>query len=152
MAIANSLVFTLDVQQRNRLECLLVNFERSWHEGRLAECAAELPEDRSIRRIALVEMVKIDLERSWQSGRQPTVEEYVRSFPELLASDGIPLDLIQAEFEARRRAGSLAHLDSEPRATRRVNHRNPPPRPGNLARRAHAGNLRASNAVPPRPA
>jgi len=72
MVVTNSAVLGLDVEQRNRLEGLLVDFERSWHEGCLAEKAAALPQDGPLRRGGLVEMVKIDLERNWQNGRTPT--------------------------------------------------------------------------------
>ena len=106
MAVTNSAVLSLDAEQRNRLESLLVEFERSWHTGRLAECATALPQDGPLRAAALVELAKIDLERNWQGGRRPAAEDYAARFPELLGPDGVPLDLIQAEFEARRRAGA----------------------------------------------
>ena len=106
MVVTSSAVRALDVEQRNRLEHLLVEFERSWHTNRLAECIAELPSAGALRVAALVELVKIDLERHWQSGQHPTAEEYAARFPELLTTDGVPFDLVQAELEAQRRAGT----------------------------------------------
>src|SRR3954453_17705512 len=106
MAVTNSAVHALDVEQRNRLEHLLVEFERSWHTNRLAGGGAALPSDGALRVASLVELVKIDLERRWQSGQRPAAEEYTARFPELLTAGGVPFDLIQAELEAQRRTGT----------------------------------------------
>src|SRR5262245_60621478 len=111
MAVTNSAVLELSDEQRNHLERWLVAFERSWHKGRLTKWVAKLPPSGLLRRAALVEMVKIDLERNWMSGRRPTSEEYAERFPELPTPDGLPLDVIQTEFEARRRAGVAADVD-----------------------------------------
>ncbi len=106
MAGTNPAVHALDVEQRNRLERSLVEFERSWHANRLTECAANLPSAGAFRAAALVELVKIDLERCWQCGKRPTAEEYAVRFPELLAADGVPFEIIRAELEVRRRTGT----------------------------------------------
>src|SRR5262249_36767205 len=59
---------------------------------------------------ALVELVKIDLERHWQAGRRVTVESYLGDYPELGTPDSVPADLLQAELEARQRHGADATL------------------------------------------
>src|SRR5262245_31020262 len=142
MVVINSVIHALGVEERNRLERLLVEFEQSWHANRLAECVAELPPEGALRAAALVEMVKIDLERRWQSGRRPTAEEYAERFPELLAADGVPLDLIEVELEAQRRAGTAdvesfcrrfpAHGAALRELSSRTIQSNPAPRPAEV--------------------
>jgi serine/threonine protein kinase len=51
---------------------------------------------------ALVEMVKIDLQRRWQRGLQVTIETYLLLYPELGTADTVPIDLLLAEHEVRR--------------------------------------------------
>src|SRR5262249_28671454 len=105
MAGTNTWRRDLDGRQRERLEAWLVEFEQSWDEGRLATCASKLPPQDALRVPAILEMVKIDLERSWERGRCVTVESYLQQFPELGTSETVPADLLQAEYEARRRRG-----------------------------------------------
>jgi hypothetical protein len=67
----------------------------------------ELPSPESRLRLpALVEMVKIDLERQWQLGRRISLEEYLKLYPELGAPETVSADLIQAEFKVRRQFGT----------------------------------------------
>jgi hypothetical protein len=112
MAVTNSVALALSDEQRNRLEGWLVAFEQSWHAGRLDECVRDLPPAGELRAAALVEMVKIDLERGWRLGRPTTVETYLARYPELLTPDGAPADLIQAEFEARLQTGVAVDIDA----------------------------------------
>jgi predicted Ser/Thr protein kinase len=101
---ANAQLSQLTDQQRATVERWLADFDQAWDEGQLASRAAELPTG-PLRLPALIEMVKIDLERNWQRGRQVTVEEYLAHFPELNASEAEPAGLVAAEAEARRQAG-----------------------------------------------
>ena len=55
-------------------------------------------------------MIKIDLQRQWQRGRQVSLESYLETLPELGSRDTIPADLILAEYEARSRSGAPAEL------------------------------------------
>src|SRR6516225_4188615 len=105
MAVTNTAVRELDGRQRERLEAWLVEFEQSWNEGRLAACASQFGPQDALHLPALVEMVKIDLERNWERGRCVTVESYLQEFPELGTPETVPADLLQAEYEARRRHG-----------------------------------------------
>src|SRR5947208_10857092 len=92
---------------RRILEAWLVEFDQAWHEDRLASGAGELPPSgHALRLPALVEMVKIDLERQWQRGRRVVLEDYLRSYPELGTPATVSVDLLHAEYEARRRAGA----------------------------------------------
>jgi WD40 repeat protein/predicted Ser/Thr protein kinase len=101
---ANAQLSNLTDQQRATVERWLADFDQGWDEERLAARAAELPAG-PLRLPALVEMVKIDLERNWQRGRQVTVEEYLARFPELNTPEAVPAGLVAAEAEARRHSG-----------------------------------------------
>src|SRR4051794_23401324 len=89
----------------HRLESLLLDFDLGWDDARLAACARELPADCPWRQAALMEMVKIDLEKQWQRGRKPKMEAYLHFNPELGTRDTIPADLLLAEFQARTQSG-----------------------------------------------
>jgi hypothetical protein len=102
----------LSGDQRQQLAAWLAEFERTWDEGRLAASVRQLPADGPLRRLALVGMVKIDLEQQWRRGRRPVIEAYLHFYPELGPRDTVPPDLIHAEYDARRRAGAPAELSS----------------------------------------
>jgi hypothetical protein len=69
--------------------------------------AAFLPGDPpDLRKLVLVELVKVDLEYRWQGDAdRKRIEDYAREFPEL-AAGGVPCDLIFEEYHIRRRADS----------------------------------------------
>src|SRR5271166_4526972 len=95
---------------RQRLEGWLVEFDRSWSGGRLLLWLGQLPPGNSLRRPALIEMVKIDLERRWRRGQRLCLEAYAKALPELGPTDRLPADLILAEYEARQQCGAPADL------------------------------------------
>jgi hypothetical protein len=97
--------------QREDLEGHLVEFDHDWDEQRLNAWVQKLPaRDDPLRRPALIEMVKIDLERQWQRGHRLLLEEYVRRYPELGSVATIPPDLIQAEVAVQRQFSATADL------------------------------------------
>jgi serine/threonine protein kinase len=101
----------LSDDKRQVLETWLVEFDLSWDEGRLAFWIRRLPpEGDCLRRPALIEMVKIDLERRWQQGQRAKLEGYLKALPELGALDRLPADLLLAEYESRRQCGAPADL------------------------------------------
>ena len=101
----------LSDDQRQALETWLVEFDLAWDEGRLALWLSRLPpRGDCLRRPALVEMVKIDLERRWQRGQRANLEAYAQALPELGAPDRLPADLLLAEYEARQQCGAPADL------------------------------------------
>jgi serine/threonine protein kinase len=60
----------------------------------------------ALRRLTLVELVKVDLEHRWNGRRWPkTVEQYAQEFPELAAAGGVPCDLIYEEYHVRKQQG-----------------------------------------------
>jgi HEAT repeat protein len=111
--------------QRRQLDQWLQEFEQSWDESRLGSRARGLPPPEDpLRRAALLEMIKIDLRRRWQSGRHVRLEAYLKNFPELGTADTVPADLILAEYHARRLAGAAdpaAIVQRFPRQAREVN-------------------------------
>jgi serine/threonine protein kinase len=91
--------------ERADVERRLVAFDAGWEPGRLAEEARRLPADARWRWAAVVEMVKVDLERRWAGGERPGLSEYVRAFPELVYDGGPPAELLRAEAEVRAEFG-----------------------------------------------
>jgi serine/threonine protein kinase len=84
----------------------LAEFEQSWAEGRLAACVQDLPPPGSPLRLpALVGMIKVDLKRRWKLGQRVKVESYLETYPELGTPETAPVDLVQAEYEARQQSG-----------------------------------------------
>ncbi|MFD0364847.1 serine/threonine-protein kinase [Nocardia sp. GCM10030253] len=67
---------------------------------------AYLPDSPAIRRVSLIELIKVDLANRWMRGAEPKrLAEYVEDLPEL-STWPLPPDLIYEEFHVRRRAGS----------------------------------------------
>jgi hypothetical protein len=101
----------LSDDQRLALESWLVELDLSWDEGRLGLWVRRLPpRGDCLRHPALVEMIKIDLERRWQRGQRANLEAYVKSLPELGPLDRLPAHLVLAEYEAREQCGAPTDL------------------------------------------
>jgi serine/threonine protein kinase len=70
-----------------------------------------LPQAGEIRRLTLVELIKVDLEYRWLSrGCPKRILEYFTEFPEL-AQTRIPCDLIYEEFHIRKQSGQEVSAD-----------------------------------------
>jgi hypothetical protein len=63
MSAANPKLLEFADEERLALESMLVEFDQSWTEHLLAQRVRDLPPHSPLRLPALVEMVKIDLER-----------------------------------------------------------------------------------------
>jgi predicted Ser/Thr protein kinase len=101
----------LSDEHRRELESWLVEFDEGWDDTRLAAWVRKLPASGSpLRRPALIEMVKIDLERRWEHGKQVSLEAYLKKLPELGTADLVPVDLILAECEVRQQFGVPVNL------------------------------------------
>lgn len=91
---------------RQRLESLLIEFDRAWTPEALPARAAALEqEDVRFRMAALVELVKIDLEYQWSRGRRRLLESYLHEFPQLQDLGAELRELMLAELETRQQAG-----------------------------------------------
>jgi serine/threonine protein kinase len=70
-----------------------------------------MPDSLETHRLpALVEMVKLDLNRQWLQGRPVDLESYLEAFPELGTVETISPELILAEYEIRRQSGESVDL------------------------------------------
>jgi len=63
----------------------------------------------SLRRLVLIELIKVDLEYRWTHLQPRSLEEYAAEFPELIGPAGFPCDLIFEEFQVRKRAGEAVY-------------------------------------------
>lgn len=88
---------------QEHLDAYLSNRDR---DGRPPTLSRFLPEEPpSLRRLVLIELIKIDLDyRLCRCGERRQIEDYWREFPEL-AAEPVPTDLIYEEFHIRRRQG-----------------------------------------------
>ncbi|WP_040778901.1 serine/threonine-protein kinase [Nocardia pneumoniae] len=69
------------------------------------DLAAYLPDSPAIRRVSLIELIKVDLANRWGRGAAPKrLADYVEDLPELRTWP-LPPDLIYEEFHVRRHAG-----------------------------------------------
>jgi len=94
-----------------QLECLLWEFDQAWTPTALGVQAQDLlGDDGRLRQIALVELIKIDIERQWMAGNRPTVEDYLERFPELGTEETVPLELLATEDQLRRESGVALEL------------------------------------------
>ncbi len=91
-----------------RLDALVQAWESSTSPPALATF---LPPAGEIRRLTLVELIKIDLEYRWLSRNCPKrIFEYLAEFPEL-ARDRFPSDLVYEEFHIRKQSGQDVTAD-----------------------------------------
>jgi WD40 repeat protein len=103
----------LSPPDRLQLEAWLAEFEEAWDEHLLAARVERLPPPgQPLRLPALIELVKIDLERNWQRGRHLPLADYLARYPELGPAEALPPDLLLAEEEVCRQFGEgpAAHL------------------------------------------
>ncbi len=83
-----------------RIDALIAAWESLDGPPALGEFLPESPPN--LRYLALVELIKVDLEYRWKKHNLPRkLEEYAEEFPELATADGIPCDLIFEEYHVR---------------------------------------------------
>ena len=112
MAEIGSTKLTLDTAHHTwtilsgRVEAFVDAWERA---GEPPSPREFLPADPPpVRRMTLVELIKVDLEYRWIHRKTPrTIEEYFAEYPEL-ARD-FPADLVYEEYHIRHRAGDRDH-------------------------------------------
>jgi eukaryotic-like serine/threonine-protein kinase len=79
-------------------------FVEAWERGDPPDLEPFLPQTGEVRRLTLVELIKVDLEYRWPRGCPKRISEYFTEFPELV-QDRIPCDLIYEEFHIRKQSG-----------------------------------------------
>lgn len=86
-----------------RLSAHLERFIDGWESGTPPEIADFLPaEPPGLRKLALVELVKLDMEHRWDRGERALLERYIEAFPELAQNGQVPSDLIHEEQHIRK--------------------------------------------------
>ncbi|MBJ8340193.1 serine/threonine protein kinase [Antrihabitans sp. YC3-6] len=100
-------------------------FTAEWEStGRPPDFDAYLPDAEAIRRVALIDLIRIDLEHRWLHARLPKrLTDYCVDYPELRA-DRLPATLIYEEVQLRRRSGDvvdeLSYLREYPAQARQL--------------------------------
>ena len=94
---------TLEVADRNELESLLIEFDQAWESDSLDSYCGQIAKRglERYRAVALSELVKIELQRSWAAGKGRLLDEYLRRFPELGTLESVDANLVACEFAAR---------------------------------------------------
>ena len=67
-------------------------------------------EPLSLRRLTLIELIKLDLEYRWEQGLRKLLSDYVVEFPEL--EGNLSADLIYEEYHIRNQAGEMVSWES----------------------------------------
>jgi serine/threonine protein kinase len=81
-------------------------FLTAWQGGLAPAMANYLPAAPPVlRKLTLVELIKLDLEHRYACRQERLLEDYVREFPELSESAGPPCDLIYEEYHVRKSHG-----------------------------------------------
>jgi hypothetical protein len=89
----------------------LERFIETWESGSEPTLAEFLPEGPpALRRLVLVELIKVDLEERTTRGQTQRLEKYVAEYPELLENGEPPCDLIYEEYHICRNAGQDVSL------------------------------------------
>ena len=76
-------------------------FESGWTATSLDEQTASIDANSSWRQPALIEAVKIDLQRQWQNGSQLSLESYFDRFPEIATNSNGFIELVACEYRLR---------------------------------------------------
>ncbi|HQU42789.1 MAG TPA: serine/threonine-protein kinase [Pirellulales bacterium] len=89
-------------------------FTAAWDESANPPAVADfLPQaGDAVRRLVLLELVKLDLNRRWPKPKaRRLVEQYLADFPDLSCDGHLPYDLILEEYQARRQLGEEAPVE-----------------------------------------
>ena len=85
-----------------QLEELCSHLEAAWKKGGAVDLAALLPPDASpLRRHALIELIKVDLECRWRKGQPVVLDYYIDKYSELGRPRDLPARLIFEEYRVR---------------------------------------------------
>jgi serine/threonine protein kinase len=76
-------------------------FEDAWQSGQPPQIDGYLPPEGPDRRIVLVALVHVDLERRLKAGEEARVQHHLERYPELAADKAVVLKWIVAEFALR---------------------------------------------------
>src|ERR1700730_2288733 len=103
----------LEADQWDKLQDLADRFEEACKNGPVQDLAQFLPaKEDSLRAIALVELVKVDLEIRWRRTEGQPLESYLERLPELGTSSSLSPQLIFEEYRIRQLFGDKPVLAS----------------------------------------
>jgi serine/threonine-protein kinase len=77
-------------------------FEKAWRRGPRPALDEHLPSEPALRRVVLVELIRVDLECRLEAGEPARVEAYLQLYPELSEKPNVAAQLILAEYRLRR--------------------------------------------------
>jgi serine/threonine protein kinase len=93
-----------------RVEALVTAWESTSAPPRLADFLPREP--TALRHLALVELIKVDLEyRSHRPEHWRRIEQYLDEFPDLAPHGDVPCDLIYEEYHLRKQSGQAVEVD-----------------------------------------
>jgi serine/threonine protein kinase len=93
----------------NRLQDLAERFEEAWSEQVVLGTFLP-PNGDTLRPLALLELIKSDLEMRWRRKAGKPLEDYLRDFPELGSLSQLPPALVYEEYRARQIHGDRPPL------------------------------------------
>ena len=94
----------------NRIEALVTAWESTSEPPRLADFLPAEP--TALRRLALVELIKVDLDyRCRRPEHSRRIEQYLDEFPDLAPHGDVPCDLIYEEYHLRKQSGQPVEVD-----------------------------------------
>ncbi|MFL5246144.1 MAG: protein kinase domain-containing protein [Gemmataceae bacterium] len=103
----------LEPEQWDKLQELAVRFEEACKRGAVQDLAEFLPaKENALRAVALLELLKVDLEIRWRRKDGQLLETYLQRFPELGPSSGLSPQLIFEEYRIRHLYGDKPALAS----------------------------------------
>ncbi|MAG92257.1 MAG: hypothetical protein CMJ48_00685 [Planctomycetaceae bacterium] len=113
MADSHAELAELPESDQLAIEQWLLSFDQDWKPGKLEHFLGQAPfETKSLRHVALEELVKVDLELQWRAGHDRRLEDYLAEHPELGDAEHAAPALILAEYEAAREANRPLELEA----------------------------------------
>src|SRR5262249_14414346 len=103
MSASNDRAADLSSVEWLRFKQVAERFEEAWQNGERPAVDAYLPAGEPERRLALPELVHVDLECRLKAGEPARVEDYWQRYPELADDCVGAAKLIAAEYDLRRR-------------------------------------------------
>lgn len=101
----------LETNQWGQLQDMASRFEAAWKDADTVDLTAFLPAaGHPLRRVALHELIKTDMEARWRRGQIIGVEAYVEKFPELGNVSVLSPALIYEEYRVRHQHGDKPPL------------------------------------------
>lgn len=110
--ISQTLSLELSTEAWDALGDCLERFGDAWKNETPPKICDFLPSRHGLRQVALVELIKLDMEQRYGGAAPPTtLEEYAGAYPELGGVEGLPAELIYEEFLVRKQTSQPVELE-----------------------------------------